>query len=772
MATRIIQQLDDTGGRLERGSSGDAYGAGGAMGFAHMHMHTPPVPVVARTRVTEAVGPGPVSMTMGAAVTESGAGARKTSFMETWVREKSNPNTRRAYESGWRGFTRYMREEVGAPHLDSIDTSAVRPCDIADYLRRRVEEDGVAAGTVAGDRAAIADGLKYVAAARDMHLHPLVADTMRLCMNMAAQPKPKQHVSAELMRDIVEHHDASPQGEVQWTAERNVFLMLLMMVGMLRESEAVELRVSDVELQSDPDAVPSSSSRALVAAAAGGASTDAYTTVTSTAASTSTSTWQQRAMGVTPAPVAAWSHMCILVRQSKTDQRKKGAWVVLAPNDANPAMCPLRRLMRYQAALQRANVNSEYLFPTSTGGGMARSTPCGIVQNAVGAANDRAAVAAVTATVMPAWQCHWSAAASAGRARVEKWGAPSTYGSHSMRRGGVTEARKSGVDMLEIQRHGRWTSMAVWGYVGPTTQERLGVSRNLFPATPAAGGLHAGAGAGARGGGTALPGAAAGGAVRDRDSVWSSGGGQQLGATGGAARREASTDYGVGMHMHMSTTPPRVSGLGARRGGTSSSPAKSKFKASHSGSYYPKKSVMSQRTSMATAVGVIAADVDVVLHTPHAELTLTDSAAPATPSRTPVIVVGGRGTGNSPRKRRRQEEEDDVTVEGLLEMESWQDSSDGEYVPGVDVTRKSTAAVTRQPRTPKSSGVAAPRRSPGVAMKQRVVLQRDVNQLQVSMTEQRGDAQAAAGPVRTTRSSSIARRTADAAAAAAAGPGP
>src|SRR5690242_4137682 len=66
----------------------------------------------------------------------------------------------------------------------------------------------------------------------------------------------------------------------------------------------------------------------------------------------------------------------------------------------------------------------------------------------------------------------------------EKWGPPSAYGSHSMRRGGVTEARLNGVDMLDIQRHGRWASAAVWGYVGPTLEQPLGVTRNMFTSSP------------------------------------------------------------------------------------------------------------------------------------------------------------------------------------------------------------------------------------------------------------------------------------------------
>lgn len=134
---------------------------------------------------------------------------------------------------------------------------------------------------------------------------------------------------------------------------------------------------------------------------------------------------------------------------------------MLAANNADHSMCPVRRLERYIQARNRAGVVTEYLFSKKDGGAMAKSTPCGIVQRMVEQANN---------------------IALREEGIEEKWGAPDVYGSHSLRRGGVTEARASGVDMLEIQRHGRWKSMAVWGYVGPTDAQRLMVTANIFGA--------------------------------------------------------------------------------------------------------------------------------------------------------------------------------------------------------------------------------------------------------------------------------------------------
>ena len=329
--------------------------------------------------------------------------------MQEWVRLNGNANTRRTYESGFRGFTLYLEEE-------KVTMDRLRPCDIADYLRLRFEEGGVAASTIAGDRAAIGDGLKN-SEAKGMHLHPLVKAAMKICMNRAAQSKPKQHVSAELMRALVQQLDA--KAGANWMDHRNVALLLTMMLGMLRESEAVEIRMEDVQVKYAEQA----------AAAAG---TEAAQSVS------------------------------MLIRGSKTDQAKKGASVMLAANPSDPSMCPVRRLEQYIQSRTRAGIATEFLFPKQDGGGMAKSTPCGVVQRLVEEANQFAM-------------------------RVEgieeKWGAPDVYGSHSLRRGGVTEARASGVEMLEIQRHGRWKSTAVWGYVGPTDAQRRQVTENIFNTT-------------------------------------------------------------------------------------------------------------------------------------------------------------------------------------------------------------------------------------------------------------------------------------------------
>ena len=73
--------------------------------------------------------------------------------MQEWVRANTNGNTKRTYDSGFSGFQRYLLDEGVSP-------DKLQPADIADYLRIRLKS-GVAASTLAGDRAAIGNGLKY-----------------------------------------------------------------------------------------------------------------------------------------------------------------------------------------------------------------------------------------------------------------------------------------------------------------------------------------------------------------------------------------------------------------------------------------------------------------------------------------------------------------------------------------------------------------------------------------------------------------------------------
>jgi integrase len=331
--------------------------------------------------------------------------------MRLWINGNRNQGTQRAYESGWRGFAKYLEEVKVAEHC-------IEPADIAGYLRQRVEEQGVAMGTVNNDRAAIGNHLRQYGQQELIHA-PLVVDVINVLRTMAAPSKPKIAMPQALMLLIIREHDADrqrqssngswkPSVKVEWIAERNIFLMLLMMMAFLRESEAAALRRGDVRLHE---------------------------------------------VQVDGAMVTL---LRISIAKSKTDQEGIGQVILLGANRDDTGSCPLARFERYMGLTRACAMEGEFFFPTHTGTGMCRSTPCGIVQRAVEAANTKA---------------------ERSGSLPQRWGDPMEYGSHSLRRGGVTTARSNGVSMLDIQRHGRWKSLTVFAYVGRTAEEQTAVTR-------------------------------------------------------------------------------------------------------------------------------------------------------------------------------------------------------------------------------------------------------------------------------------------------------
>ena len=241
---------------------------------------------------------------------------------------------------------------------------------------------------------------------------------MGVLKKIAPQPKPKRFMSAELMAELIQLHEARPSLLVTWLEERNICIMLMMMAGMLRESELVALTREDVQIKE----------------------------------------LQLHGKRVTVLEV--------LVRQSKTDQGGVGQLVLLGEDKEVQQRCPVARLRRYLDACQlriskgeQSDEPSAPLFPTRAGKLMSSNTPCGIVQRAVQGAN---------------------VAAAQKEQGAERWGAWQEYGSHSLRHGGVTAARANGVPMLDIQRHGRWKSLTVFAYVGATEQDRLKVTTEFL----------------------------------------------------------------------------------------------------------------------------------------------------------------------------------------------------------------------------------------------------------------------------------------------------
>ena len=171
---------------------------------------------------------------MGGAPGESRDG--RAARVKQYIEDNRNQNTKAAYASGLAGFRRYLARI-------QVDMEQVTEAEVADYLRERVEEQKVAASTVQGDRAAIMDHLRHTAQERFV-AHPLVTSVIKVLTVRATQSKPKRHVTAMLMKDILLTHSrrqraAGPAAtgkelEKAWRAERDVCLLYTMMSGMLR----------------------------------------------------------------------------------------------------------------------------------------------------------------------------------------------------------------------------------------------------------------------------------------------------------------------------------------------------------------------------------------------------------------------------------------------------------------------------------------------------------------------------------------------------------
>jgi integrase len=359
-----------------------------------------------------------VSGTVSAAAAQGNQGDKKKAAearrraAEAFIGENRNKNTALTYAGGWKRFQAYL-DRAGVAVVE------VTEVEVAAFLQERWQTDGVKSSTLQADKAAIADGLKGykngAAAGR------LVVEMMAVLAARAEPPTPKRHMSLELMRSILQA--LKQEGDVDLAnanppairraqlASRNYCLLLFMLLGMLRASEAVGLADGDV----------------LVETVGGGKT------------------------------------LSLFIRRSKGDQERKGEEVRLGENKADSLACPVEAYTRYQAlkAAHRLGAPEEPLFCQLGGEPLAAATPNHIVQNAVEEANIR-------------WQ------RTTGEA--QHFGAHEEYGSHSMRRGGVTLARDSGVSMLDIQRHGRWKSLLVFDYVGRTLEQQLAVTATLMSA--------------------------------------------------------------------------------------------------------------------------------------------------------------------------------------------------------------------------------------------------------------------------------------------------
>lgn len=145
----------------------------------------------------------------------------------------------------------------------------------------------------------------------------------------------------------------------------------------------------------------------------------------------------------------------VYVRKAKNDQAGQGHLIRVGASHSSP-ICPVWwiKLLKQKS---RGAPNSR-LFHDYQGNGLRPVTPCHIVQNWVERIN---------------------------KTNSNRFGHPSTYGSHSCRIGGVTAAHAAGVNMTLIQQHGNWKSDVVYDYIQPSVNQQLKVTQFIEAAAAA-----------------------------------------------------------------------------------------------------------------------------------------------------------------------------------------------------------------------------------------------------------------------------------------------
>ena len=150
-------------------------------------------------------------------------------------------------------------------------------------------------------------------------------------------------------------------------------------------------------------------------------------------------------------------HLEVLVRKSKTDQKGAGAWVYIAPT--NRDLHIWQTVLRYKQYRQRQGATDEDPFLTGWDFQRRRMTPATPIKSGQTLAERLKAYLTQLKAWDPKLVLH-----------------PSSYGMHSLRRGGVVAAWEGGIPVELLMVHGRWRSRAIMAYLQPTTEHRLSVS--------------------------------------------------------------------------------------------------------------------------------------------------------------------------------------------------------------------------------------------------------------------------------------------------------
>ena len=149
-------------------------------------------------------------------------------------------------------------------------------------------------------------------------------------------------------------------------------------------------------------------------------------------------------------------HITIYIRQSKVDQLRDGATVLLGQlSDAS--ICPVRLIKRYLELTHILPGSSEFLFRPISGRGSNKHLVS--VNKPISYSTYREAFKKFFKDIVPDVK---------------------NYSTHTMRAGGATLAANSGVPERHLQRHGRWESATAKDmYIKDSLTTRLSVSNSI-----------------------------------------------------------------------------------------------------------------------------------------------------------------------------------------------------------------------------------------------------------------------------------------------------
>ena len=221
-----------------------------------------------------------------------------------WLRDHQPPGTAGPYNSYWRQFQSFCQRE-------SLSPLPAEPDTVISFMRLLLG-DGKARGTI--NKAALA-AISEAHRLNDLP-SPTVSDWVSLAKKtitwLNPPPKTKRPLLLSHIRQMVQVMDAQST-----TDTRDMLLLFLMFLGLLRESEAVSLRLEDVYVEE-----------------------------------------------VNP------GHPVLFVwvgtqDPTKTDQGCRGEYIILDSNPGNPLECAVSWYLRYRD--MRGSHQSPFLFSTSPG---------------------------------------------------------------------------------------------------------------------------------------------------------------------------------------------------------------------------------------------------------------------------------------------------------------------------------------------------------------------------------------------------------------------